>query len=287
LSPLIMSSDHVFLFVTAYYAIWSSVPFCHYLLCHLVICSLLSLLIMSSGHMVPFFTTYYVIRSCVPLCHYLLCHLVTCSLFVTIYYVIWPCVPFCHHLLCTQVICFLLSLLIMLYGHMFPFCHHLLCHLAMCSLLSPLIMYSGHVSFCHYLLCYLVTCSLFVTTYYVIWPCVPFCHHLLCTQVICFLLSPLVRWPYITLHLASHFYYVRLLYAMLLLNLMRSCGHMPRYLMQHLSLYVIWPYAMLPFIITLHLQFNWNCNMYMVYWQIVYLKKIWSIEASESAWSQL
>jgi hypothetical protein len=314
LSPLIMSFGHVFTFVTTY-VIWAYVPFCHHLLCdlvmcsfchyllchlvmcsflsplmsfdhmfpfchhllcHLIMCSLLSLLIMSSGHRFPFVITYYVIWPCVPFlsplmsfghmfpfCHHLLCHLIMCSFlsllimpsdhlfpFVITYYVIWSYVPFCHYLLCHLVIWSLFSPLIMSSGHVFPFVTTYYVIWSHVPFLSPFIMSSGHVFpfvttyyvlrsyvfFCHYLLCYLVTCSLFVTTYYVIWPCVPFCHHLLCTQVICFLLSPLVRWPYITLHLASHFYYVRLLYAMLLLNLMRSCGHMPRYLMQHLSL---------------------------------------------------
>jgi hypothetical protein len=41
-------------------------------------------------------------------------------------------------------------------------------------------------------LCHLTICSLFVTTYYVIWSCVPFCHCLLCHLVIGSLLSLLI-----------------------------------------------------------------------------------------------
>ena len=208
LSPLIMSFGHVFTFVTTY-VIWAYVPFCHhllcdlvmcsfchYLLCHLVMCSFLSPL-MSFDHMFP-------------CCHHLLCHLIMCSLlsllimssghmfpFVITYYVIWPCVPFLSPL--------------MSFGHMFPFCHHLLCHLIMCSFLSLLIMPSDHL-------------FPFVITYYVIWSYVPFCHYLLCHLVIWSLFSPLIMssghvFPFVTT------YYVIWSHVPFLSPFIMSSGH--------------------------------------------------------------
>ena len=214
LSLLIMSSGHRFPFVITYYVIWPCVPFlsplmsfghmfpfCNHLLCHLIMCSFLSLLIMSSDHLFPFVITYYVIWSYVPFCHYLLCHLVIWSLF--------------HHLLCHQVMCSPLSLLIMSSGHMFPFCHHLLCHLAMCSLLSPLIMYSGHM------FPFVTTCQ--VAIYHV-----TSCKSLLLCQVaICYATfkSYEVMWPYATLSYAA------------LVTFIMSSGHMLCYLSSSLFIY--------------------------------------------------
>ena len=110
LSPLIMSFGHVFTFVTTY-VIWAYVPFCHhllcdlvmcsfchYLLCHLVIWSLFSPLIMSSGHVFPFVTTYYVIWSHVPFLSPFIMSSGHVFPFVTTYYVLRSYVSFCHHL---------------------------------------------------------------------------------------------------------------------------------------------------------------------------------------------
>ena len=215
LSPLIMSFGHVFTFVTTY-VIWTYVPFCHhllcdlvmcsfchYLLCHLVICSLFSPLIMSSGHVFPFVTTYYVIWSHVPFLSPFIMSSGHVFPFVTTYYVLRSC--------------FLLSLLIMLSGHMFPFCHHLLCHLDMCSLLSPLIMYSGHM------FPFVTTCK--VAIYHV-----TSCKHLsllLCQVAICYATfkSYEVMWPYATLSYAA------------LTTFIMSSGHMLCYLSSSLFIY--------------------------------------------------
>ena len=173
LSLFIMSSGHMFHFITTYYVIWSWVPFYHHLLCHLVICSFfsplmtsghvfpLSLLIMSSSHVFPFVITYYVIWSCVPFLSPLIMSSGHVFPFVPTYYVLWSYVSFCHHL-----------------------CQVAIYHVTSCKHLSLL-------------LCQVAICYATFKFYEVMWPYATVCYAALVTfimsfgHILCYLSSSL------------------------------------------------------------------------------------------------